>query len=101
MLDGSNTRVDLIARVFSLAQGGTMHVRDASGAVIAEEAQLRDIAAKSVDGCLRGLAGVPVAEQGRRNLLFASRFNAQRENTDPSERTTKHCIRSADLQHLR
>ena len=64
LLDGSRTRADLIAQVLSLAQGGAMQVRDASGALIVDEERLRDIAAKSVDGCLRGLAqaGVLVAE---------------------------------------
>ena len=63
LLDGSRTRADLVAQVLSLAQGGAMQVRDASGALIVDEERLRDIAAKSVDGCLRGLAqaGVLVA----------------------------------------
>ena len=43
-----------------------MQVRDASGAPIADEEWLRDIAEKSVDGGLRGLplAGVLEAETG-------------------------------------
>ena len=56
LLDGSRTRADLIAQVFALAQGGALHVRDTSGALIVDGERLRDITEKSVDGCLRGLA---------------------------------------------
>jgi SAM-dependent methyltransferase len=62
VLDGTRCRDDLIAHLTALARQGGIVVRDANGAPLRDEERVREVAARSVDHCLRSLCRAGMLE---------------------------------------
>jgi hypothetical protein len=62
VLDGTRCRDDLIAHLSALTRDGGIVVRDANGEPLLDEERLREVAARSVDRCLRSLGRAGMLE---------------------------------------